>query len=113
MLPRDLNTSAVLFRRDGHSVRMGALLQVQGAFYVGESAARQFDDPADTEGFRIRRARVGFSGALFHDFSYYIAIDLKDAIGAASGGDPGSEVLDARIRWRRFSWLNVSDELRV
>ena len=44
-----------------------------------------FNDPADAEGFRIRRARLGFSGRLFQDFSYYLAIDLKDAVEVATG----------------------------
>ena len=108
-LPRDLAARVELFRRGDFTLSMGALIQVQGAFYAGDQIARTFGDPIDQEGFRVRRARLGFSGRLVKDFSYYIAVDLKDAAGiSGDSGDPGNEILDARILWDRFSWLNIS-----
>lgn len=108
-LPRDLAARIELFRRGDFTLSMGGLIQVQGAFYAGDQIARQFGDPIDKAGFRVRRTRLGFSGRLVKDFSYYIAVDLKDAVGVGSGnGDPGNEILDARILWDRFSWLNIS-----
>lgn len=108
-LPRDLAARIELFRRGDFTLSMGGLIQVQGAFYTGDQMARQFGDPIDKAGFRVRRTRLGFSGRLVKDFSYYIAVDLKDAVGISSGnGDPGNEILDARILWDRFSWLNIS-----
>ena len=108
-LPRDLESQVELFRRGPLSVRMGALLQVQGAFYTGNEVARQLGDAVDTEGFRIRRMRLSFGGELVGDFSYYVALDLKDAIGGAAGyGDRGNELLDARILWSRCACLGIA-----
>jgi TonB family protein len=110
-LPRDLSASVELARRGDFTLFIGGLLQMQGAFYAGDEVAREFGDPLDRAGFRIRRARLTFSGRLVKDFSYYMALDLKDAIGVAAngpGGDPGNEILDARILWDRIPWLNIS-----
>jgi len=107
-LPQDLVPRIELVRRGPFSLFMGGLIQVQGAFYAGDQVARQFGDPLDTEGFRVRRARLAFSGDLLPHFGYYFALDLKDAVGASAGGDAGNELLDATITWRRFTWLQLS-----
>ena len=104
----DLVTRMEVFRRDTFSLQLGGMIQVQAAFYAGDEAALEFDDPADTEGFRIRRARFGLGGTLIKDWAYYLAVDLKDAVVAAQGGDQGNEILDARIEWRRFEFASVS-----
>jgi phosphate-selective porin len=97
-----------IVRRPGFTLYMGGMVQVQGAFLVGDEAALDFDDPADTEGFRVRRARFGFGGTLFGDWGFYLAADLKDAVVAAQGGDQGNEILDATIEWRRFAFARVT-----
>lgn len=107
-LPRDLASRIELAQRGPFNLYMGGLIQVQGALFAGDDVARQFGDPMDTEGFRVRRVRISFSGDLAPQFGYYLAIDLKDAIGAAAGGDAGNEVLDATIIWRKYSWLQLS-----
>ncbi len=108
-LPRDLGAGVELVRRGPFSLFIGGLLQVQGAFYAGNQVSREYGDPLDKAGFRIRRARLSFSGRLAKDFSYYLAMDLKDAAGLHGlGGDPGNEILDARILWDRYRWLNIS-----
>ncbi|MCB9556252.1 MAG: hypothetical protein H6707_09140 [Deltaproteobacteria bacterium] len=104
----DLGTGVLLIRRGNFSARMGGLIQIQAAMFVGKEAALQFNDPADNKGFRIRRARIGFSGELLPDVLWYLAIDLKDTIVAASGGDTGSEILDATITWAPYTFLSVS-----
>lgn len=104
----DLDTRVQLLRRGPFTLNMGGLIQVQGAFYVGDEAAIQFHDPADSEGFRIRRARFGFSGQLLADIGYYLAVDLKDAVTAAMGGSVGNEVLDAMITWNRYSVIQIA-----
>lgn len=103
----DMPTGVELFRRGGFTLSVGGMIQVQGAFYVGDEAAIEFDDPADTEGFRVRRARFGFGGDLLADWGYYLAVDLKDAVVASQGGDQGNEILDARIEWKRFPFARV------
>jgi hypothetical protein len=103
----DLDTNVELFRRGGFTLQMGGMVQVAGAFYVGNDAAIALGDPADAEGFRVRRARFGFGGNLFHDWGYYLAVDLKDAVVAAQGGDQGNEILDAKVGWYRFPFARV------
>jgi hypothetical protein len=104
----DLAAKQNLIRRGGFSLNVGAMIQVQGAFYVGDQAAIANYDAADTEGFRIRRARFGLGGMLMRDVSYFLAVDLKDTVVAALGGDHGSELLDAEIRWTRFRFANLA-----
>lgn len=107
VMQRDLDSRVEIFRKGGLSIRMGALLQIQGAFFVGEQASQAAEDPADQEGFRVRRARFSFSGDLIKQVTYYLGIDLKDTVVAALGGDSGSEILDANIQW------NPLDEVRI
>ncbi len=110
-LPRDLSAHVELARRGDFSLFIGGMLQVQGAFYAGDAVSRSFGDPLDKAGFRIRRARLSFSGRLVKDFSYYLALDLKDAVGVAANSpssDSGNEILDARILWDHLPWLNIS-----
>jgi len=108
MIEDDLDTKVQLFKKGPFTLQMGGMIQVQAAFYVGDDAALRLHDPADTEGFRVRRARFGFGGTLFEDWTFYLAADLKDALYAAMGKDYGNEILDARITWCRFPWLAVS-----
>jgi hypothetical protein len=108
LVQEDLDTQVELVRRGGFSLQMGGMVQVQGALYVQDEAAIDFDDPADKEGFRIRRARFGFGGDLARHWSYYLAVDLKDAVVASQGGDQGNEILDAKIEWNRFSFARVA-----
>ena len=107
LLQEDVPTRAEIFRRGSFRLQVGGVIQVQSAFYVGDEAALAYDDPADTEGFRIRRARFGFGGTLLKDWSFYLAVDLKDAVVASQGGDQGNEILDAKIEWRRFPFARV------
>jgi hypothetical protein len=105
---RDVIPTVEILRRENFSLYMGMLLQTQIAFYVGSQSAIQFDDPADQEGFRVRRARFGFSGRVLKDITYYIAIDLKDTVLAAFGGDKGPEILDASVVWDRFRAFRIT-----
>jgi hypothetical protein len=105
----DLDLKQEVIHNRRFTLSIGGMVQVQGAFYVGDEASISgAKDPADTEGFRIRRARFGLGGTIMHDFGYYLAVDLKDTIVGALGGDRGSEILDAKIQWTRFPYLHVS-----
>lgn len=109
MVQEDLQTKMEVLRKGPFSLSIGGMIQVQGAFYVGDdSNITAHHDPMDSEGFRVRRARIGFGGDLARHFRYYLAIDLKDTVLAASGGDHGSELLDAKVSWERFPFLRVS-----
>ena len=106
----DLETNMEVFRRGSFSLRIGGMLQVLAAPYVGDDADQDEDDPMDTEGFRVRRARIGFGGTIYRHWDFYLAVDLMDTVGAAMGwsGDHGAEVLDARITWTRFPFARIS-----
>jgi len=106
----DLETDMEVFRRGSFSLRIGGMLQVIAAPYVGDDASMKLMDPMDTEGFRIRRARLAFGGTLYRHWEFYLGIDLMDTVGAAMGwgGDHGSEILDARITWTRFPFARIS-----
>jgi hypothetical protein len=108
VIKEDLDVEKLLVRRGRFTLAMGGMIQVQGAFYVGNGARMAEKDPAEAAGFRIRRARFGLAGELVRDVGYYLAVDLKDTVVAALGGDRGSEILDAKIVWHRFPWLRVS-----
>jgi len=98
----DLDTTMEVFKRGPFSLSIGGLLQLQAAVFVGDEAMQAQHDPADTEGFRIRRARFGFGGSLHNHWKYYLAVDMRDAVVG------GNEVLDAKIAWTRFAFAQVS-----
>ncbi|MCA9665080.1 MAG: hypothetical protein KC503_05810 [Myxococcales bacterium] len=105
---QDISARVPLVRRGSFRLYMGGLIQTQAAIWVGNDSALQDGDFADTEGFRVRRARLGFSGQLLPDVKFYLALDLKDAVTAATGGSVGSEILDATVSWNRFSFLQIA-----
>ena len=106
----DLETNMEVFRRGSFSLRIGGMLQVIAAPYVGDDAAMSLMDPMDTEGFRVRRARLAFGGTIYRHWEFYLGVDLMDTVGAAMGwgGNHGSEILDAYIAWTRFPFLRIS-----
>ncbi len=106
----DLETNMEVFRRGSFSLSIGGMIQVMAAPYVGDDAAMSLKDPMDTEGFRVRRARLAFGGTLYRHWEYYLGVDLMDTVGAAMGwdGDHGAEILDARITWARFDFARIS-----
>jgi len=107
-IERDAEPTVELFRKGEFTFGFGALMQVQGAFYVGDGSRLQFNDPADSEGFRVRRTRFGFGGSIIKNVDYYFAVDLKDTVAAAYGGDRGSEILDAHFVWSPLSNLHLT-----
>ena len=103
MLEDDLDTKMELFKRGPVTLHVGGVLQIQGGFYVGDEAQMRQHDSMDTEGFRVRRARIGFGGNFLRHWKYYLAADFKEVY---DGG--GNEILDAKIVWTRFSAARVS-----
>lgn len=109
---QDVDARVELLRRDNFSLYIGGLLQVQTAFYVGGQASVQLLDPADQEGFQIRRARLAFGGLLLPYFSYYLAVDLKDVVAAAleekrANEISDNEIFDVTVSWNRFAFCQV------
>ncbi|MEO7331267.1 MAG: porin [Minicystis sp.] len=60
------------------------LMQVQAIPYVGGDSLLQTGDPAERGGFRMRRARFGFEGRVFHSVPFKITAEFNsDAKGTA------------------------------
>jgi hypothetical protein len=53
-------------------IQPSVLMQAQGIPYVGGDSTLEAGDPADRAGFRMRRARFGFDGRLFHNLPFQI-----------------------------------------
>lgn len=68
-----------------------ALVQVQAAPFVGDDALVQTGDAADSEGFRLRRARFGFSGTAASIVPFKVSTEL------VSGNDDVARLLDAWV----------------
>ncbi len=102
MLEDDLDARMEIFRRGPVTLNVGGVVQVQAGIHVGDEAQLEQHDAMDTEGFRVRRARLGFGGNFLRHWKYYIAADFKEAIVG------GNEILDAKIIWTRFSMARVS-----
>jgi hypothetical protein len=71
------------------------LLQVMAVPYVGADARTAAGDPANVEGFVLRRARLGVDGAIAPDLGYSLWLEFHD-----SQASPGAaRLLDAAIGW--------------
>jgi hypothetical protein len=54
--------------------------QVQGAFYVGDEARTENGDVASTEGFRLRRAKIGLHGTAFKHLGLNLVVRMVDLL---------------------------------
>ncbi|HEU5060125.1 MAG TPA: porin [Kofleriaceae bacterium] len=102
LLESDVEPTLSVVRTDAVEVRVGGLVQVHAAPYVGDEALVENGDPATRPGFRLRRSRVGFEGRFKEPLRIELVIDLLEA-----DEDEGS-VSDAKLYydWRpelRFS----------
>jgi hypothetical protein len=102
LLESDVEPTLSVVRTDDIEVRVGGLVQVHAAPYVGDDALVENGDPATRPGFRLRRSRVGFEGRFRQPLRIELVIDMLEA-----DEDEGS-VSDARLHydWRpelRFS----------
>lgn len=72
-------------------LRPVGLVQVQATPYVGDDALIQTGDVADNEGFRLRRARLGFAGTAAAIVPFEVSAEL------VSGSDEVARLLDAWV----------------
>ncbi|TNF33814.1 MAG: hypothetical protein EP329_07915 [Deltaproteobacteria bacterium] len=79
-------------------LRFVGLLQVEMAPYVGDDAFLLNGDPAESPGFRLRRARVGFAGSAWGDTDYELSLQATP---------DGIDLLDAWVAWRGLTSLTV------
>lgn len=102
MVPRDLNPSLRLFTRGDVFFEAGGLLQMQLAPYVGSRALLTNNDPASEAGFRMRRARLAFSGGLTKKLTFHMELNLL------SGTDSSHLLYDARLQLALFPQLVIN-----
>lgn len=75
---------AFVFERDGYRLSVNLFGQVQGAAWVGEKALIENWDPATTEGFRLRRARIGFHGTAHKWLGLNLVVDMFEQEGGGN-----------------------------
>lgn len=97
-------TGELGLRKGEYGITFTGLIQVQAAPYVGKDSLVENDDPATTEGFRVRRARFGAYGQLPQHFKYRLYFELFDDISASTvdGRPVGSRLRDALIAWDKY-----------
>lgn len=79
-------------------IKFVGLLQLELAPYVGDDAFLVNGDPAESPGFRLRRARVGFAGSAWGDTDYELSLQATPG---------GIDLLDAWVAWRGITSLAV------
>lgn len=88
---------------DEKSVKVFGFIQPQYEFHMTE------DDEAipaveNSNTFKFKRARIGLSGQIPYDFSYYVVLEASPYVSPT--GYP--YLLDAFISYRRYEWAKVS-----
>lgn len=84
------------------SLALNLMAQAQVATYVQRDARVENGDPAGAEGFRLRRARVGFYGSYKDTLGISIVVDVKDP---ESGG---TSLGSATLLYRPMEALNLA-----
>lgn len=79
LVEEDVAPSLSVVRTEDVEIRIGGLLQIHAAPYVGDDALIENGDPATRPGFRLRRARVGFEARFRQPFRIEMVIDLLEA----------------------------------
>ena len=86
---------------DHATLSMNLLGQVQVAPWVQNGASVDNGDAATTEGFRLRRARVGFYGSYMDQLDVNLVVDLRDPDGG------GTTIAAANLMYKPWSFFNV------
>jgi hypothetical protein len=83
------------------SVEPVVLMQVQGIPYVGADSFLEAGDPADRPGFRLRRARFGLEGRLFHRVPWEITAEVN------TDQNGNIAIHDAWFGYDQFKFLQI------
>lgn len=96
----DANDDADLVVLDGGfaQITLIGLLQVEAAPWLGDDALLVNADPADGEGFRLRRARLGVKGFAWGDVDFELSMEATA---------DGMALLDAWVAWRPIIGFGV------
>jgi phosphate-selective porin len=85
---------------DGISVI--GFIQPEFSYDFSGQGKEGFDAPKDYNSFSFRRARLGVTGVIPYDISYYVMAEFSSFMG-------GPYLLDAHITYNRFApWINVT-----
>src|SRR5580692_2611526 len=85
------------------SIEPEVLMQVQAMPYVGADSTLEAGDPADRAGFRMRRARFGFDGRLFHRIPFEINVEFNSDVDVK----PSALLHDAWFGYDRFRFMEI------
>jgi hypothetical protein len=103
LVEEDVQPSVPVVTTGDVEVRVGGLVQVHAAPYVGDDALIENGDPATREGFRLRRARLGVEGRMTRaPLRVHLTVDLLEA-----DADDGT-VSDAKIIYDWTSYARLS-----
>jgi hypothetical protein len=79
LVEEDVQPTVPVVKTGDVEVRVGGLIQVHAAPYVGDAALIENGDPATHEGFRLRRSRLGVESRFSEPLRMYLTIDLLEA----------------------------------
>jgi hypothetical protein len=102
LIQEDIQPRVSLLKTPDLEVRIGGLVQVHAAPYVGEDSLIENGDPATRAGFRLRRSRFGIEGRFKAPLRILLAVDLLEL-----GEDIGT-VSDAKLTYDFAPELSVS-----
>jgi len=103
LIEEDVQPTVPVVKTGDVEVRVGGLVQVHAAPYVGDDALIENGDPATREGFRLRRSRLGVEGRFSQPLTIHLTVDLLEA-----DEDDGT-VSDAKIiyDWNEYARLTA------
>ncbi|MBN2496454.1 MAG: hypothetical protein JXR96_17805 [Deltaproteobacteria bacterium] len=98
----DKGREAFILRLGDFALSLNPHLQVQTHFYLGDDSLVENGDVATTEGFRIRRARVGFHGSWKQELGLNLVVDLHDDLAG------GNVIHAANLVYRPWAFANFA-----
>jgi hypothetical protein len=99
LIEEDVEPTVSVFSGEEIDIRIGGLVQVFAAPFVGDDALIENGDPSTSEGFRLRRARLGFDARFRLPLRIQLTVDLLQSSEALS---------DAKISYELYPWLRFS-----
>jgi phosphate-selective porin OprO/OprP len=101
---------AIESKSDSFPLSIGRLLRLSGYTQVGY---QNFQEPTNTNGFAIRRARLDFQGDFSTKWGYRVLIDFVGASGTKGSAQTGGTLLsptllDAYISFKAFDFLKIT-----
>jgi phosphate-selective porin OprO and OprP len=101
---------AIETKSDSFPLSIGRLLRLSGYTQIGY---QNFQEPANNNGFTIRRARLDFQGDFSTKWGYRVLVDFVGVSGASGSAATGGTLfspalLDAYISYKAFDFLKIT-----